>query len=246
MEYTTPEERAKLASACRILYYEQATSLARGHQCLRIGEDKILLPGHLHPFGLALGDVQSEDLVVIDFQGNVLEGKHKEPMGEHYIYSSLFKQRKETTSIIHFHPPYMGALACAGQELIPISRDALQFRNQIALFEKFPLYIGDREHADAAARALGDKKVLIHRGHGAVVVGRSIEDALLTALSLEKAARTQWMVSNFGQPQLLPTEEMQRFPMTGIRNDEALKEGFLYYVERLKRTEAAGGAPVLY
>jgi ribulose-5-phosphate 4-epimerase/fuculose-1-phosphate aldolase len=248
--FKTPLElRKKLATANRILYYEQTTSLGRGHQAYLIDDNKLMLPGHLHPFGRALSDVFPDDLVVIDFDGKVLEGKHKEPMGEFYIYTSIFKSRKDVKSCIHIHPPYLGALVVAGKTILPVTRDSLQFIDQIALYEKFPLYIGTKEQGEDAARALGDKKVLAHRGHGAVIVGSTIEEALMTALSLERAARTQWMASVAGEPQLLPKEELDKYmksPSRGVRNDEQLHENFLYHSKKLEKYEKNGGLPYPY
>lgn len=242
----TLQLKEKLAKANRILYYEQATSGGRGHQAYLVDDNKILMPGHLHPFGLALSDVRPDDLVLIDFEGNVLEGKHKEPMGEFHIYTSIFRMRKEVKSCIHIHAPYMGALVEAGKSILPVTRDSLQFIDQIALYEKFPLYIGSRQHGEDAARALGNKKVLAHRGHGAVVVGETIESALMTALAMERAARTQWLASTFGEPQLLPSGEIEKYVKSRAftaRNDEMLNELFLYYSKRLERFEKLGGLP---
>ncbi len=241
-----PELKDRLARANRILYYERTTSMGRGHQSYLLEEGRMMLPGHLHPYGKALGDVRAEDIVTVDFDGKVLEGKHPEPMGEFYIYSELFRTRKDVRSVIHVHPQYVAALYCAGKSILPVTRDSLQFVGQVAVFEKFPLYIGTREHGAAAALAMGDKKVLVHRGHGVVVAGRSIEDALFTALALERAARTQWMASVAGEPLLLPEEELTKMGRHVNRSDEALQENFLYYAERLKKLEAAGGVPYPY
>ncbi|MDG6905792.1 MAG: class II aldolase/adducin family protein [Nitrososphaerota archaeon] len=238
------ELREKLATANRILYFEQTTSLARGHQAVLIDDNKLMLPGHLHPFGLSIADCKPDDLVVIDFEGNVLEGKHKEAMGEFYIYTSIFRNRKDVKSCIHIHPPYLGALVVAGKTILPVTRDSLQFIDQVALFEKFPLYIGTKEHGEAAAKALGNKKVLAHRGHGAVVVGGSIEEALYTALAMERAARTQWMASVVGEPQLLPKDEVEKYLRSLASrgpNEETLRENFLYNSKKLEKIEKIGG-----
>ncbi|MEM2703732.1 MAG: class II aldolase/adducin family protein [Candidatus Bathyarchaeia archaeon] len=235
------ELKEKLVRACRILYNEGATTEGKGHQSYLLERDKILIPRHLHSDGLGLGDVQVDDILVIDFDGKVLEGKYKEPMGEFYIHTSIFKARSDVKSIVHVHPPYLNALACAGQNILPICKESLFFRDGIAFYERFPLYIGDKEHGEAAAKALGNKKALIHRGHGAIIVGRSIEEALLLSLYLERAAKIQWMASVFGQPKPLPREEMKRCKWYDVLDDKALKEGFLYYSKKLEKHETKAG-----
>jgi len=230
--------KEKLSLACRILYYERATTQGRGHQCYILEGERMLIPGHLHPLGLSLGDMQPEDIVTIDFDGNVLEGKHSEPMGEFYIYPAIFRKRKDVKSIIHIHPPNLGILVSSGQNILPVTRDSLLFRAGLPIFEKFPLYIGSKELAEQAAEKLGDANALIHKGHGAVVVGRSIENALLTALTLERAARIQLEASQTGNLSMLSEEEVSKHHSTHTqRSDEALEEEFNTYVIRLKKWE---------
>ncbi|MFQ6011727.1 MAG: class II aldolase/adducin family protein, partial [Nitrososphaerales archaeon] len=206
--------KLKLSQACRILYYERSTTQGRGHQCYVLEGEKMLIPGHLHPLGLSLGDMQPDDIITIDFDGKVLEGKHDEPMGEFYIYPAIFRRRKDVKSIIHIHPPNLGILVSSGQNILPVTRDSLLFRNGLPIFEKFPLYIGSKELAEQAADKLGDANALIHKGHGAVVVGKSIESTLLTALALERAARIQLGASQTGKLSMLPEEEMSKHHST--------------------------------
>ncbi|MCH8022955.1 MAG: class II aldolase/adducin family protein [Thaumarchaeota archaeon] len=167
-----------------------------------------------------------------------MEGKHSEPMGEFYIYPAIFRRREDVKSIIHIHPPNLGILVSSGQNILPVTRDSLLFRAGLPIFEKFPLYIGSKELAEQAAEKLGDANALIHKGHGAVVVGRSIENALLTALTLERAARIQLEASQTGNLSMLSEEEVSKHHSTHTqRSDEALEEEFNTYVIRLKKWE---------
>lgn len=245
MDERTELLKEKLSSACRILYYERATTQGRGHQSYVLEGERMLLPGHLHPLGLSLGDMQPDDIVMTDFEGKVLEGKHSEPMGEFYIYPAIFRRRKDVKSIIHIHPPNLGILVSSGQNILPVTRDSLLFREGLPIFEKFPLYIGSKELADQAAEKLGDANALIHKGHGAVIVGKSIESTLLTALTLERAARIQLEASKTGNLSMLPEEEVSKHHKSHTqRSDEALEEEFKAYLVRLKKWEQGRILPI--
>jgi L-fuculose-phosphate aldolase len=62
------------------------------------------------PTKLNKGDVQPEDVVFIDLKGQTIEGKRK-PTGETPMYLKFFSERPDIVSVIHCHPPAVGALA---------------------------------------------------------------------------------------------------------------------------------------
>jgi L-fuculose-phosphate aldolase len=197
------EIKEKLARACRIIEMQRATEKGRGHQCfLHPDGDKLLIPGHLHDYGKAIADIQGEDIVTMDFEGKVVEGKHPEPMGEFHAYTAIFRARKDVKSVVHCHPPYTN-----GEEL---------------------------------AEVLADKKAVLHKGHGAFVVGRTVEEALIRTLSLEKAAETQVFASILGTLTPIPVERMTERETDP--DDHIIDDFFGYYSGKLDKVEKAARA----
>jgi ribulose-5-phosphate 4-epimerase/fuculose-1-phosphate aldolase len=91
------ELREKLALACRILGEEGQGAITLGHVSLRVpGEDKVLMK----PFGLGFEEIRPSDLVVLDLEGNKLDGPHP-PHGERFIHTEILKARHEVQSVIH-------------------------------------------------------------------------------------------------------------------------------------------------
>ena len=70
-------------------------------------EDDLLL---ITPTLMNKGDVCPEDVVFIDLTGKVIEGRHR-PTGETPMYLRFFSRRPDIVSVIHAHPPCVGALA---------------------------------------------------------------------------------------------------------------------------------------
>lgn len=70
-------------------------------------EDDLLL---ITPTKLNKGDVQPEDVVFINLKGQTIEGKRK-PTGETPMYLKFFSARADILSVIHCHPPALGAFA---------------------------------------------------------------------------------------------------------------------------------------
>jgi ribulose-5-phosphate 4-epimerase/fuculose-1-phosphate aldolase len=144
----------------------------------------------------------------MDFNGKVVEGKYDESMGEYYFYTAVFRRRKDVHSAVHIHPPFANVLFGAGKNIIPITRDGCLFHKGVSTYDGFPLYVGTPKMGEEVAEALGDRRVVMHRGHGAFLVGRSVEDALVTAITLERAAQTQVLASGLGALTPLRVDEM--------------------------------------
>ncbi len=204
--------KEKLYQACRLLIAEGVTNTGRGHLAARVpGKEAMILPGHVHHLGRGLDHITREDMVVIDFDGNVLEGHHDKSMGEFHMYSAVFRKRPEINACLHAHPFYASVMMATKSELLPVSRDACLFIDGVPYYERFPLYIGTREHGEAMAECLGNRKALFHRGHGVLVVGKSIEEALVTMTFLDNACRIQVAAAAMGPLVLLDKDEARKY-----------------------------------
>ncbi|MEE2838935.1 MAG: class II aldolase/adducin family protein [Acidobacteriota bacterium] len=230
------EIKEKIARACRIIDMEGVTQDGRGHiSYLHPDGDKVLIPGHLHDYGKAIADVQPEDIVTMDFDGNVLEGKHPEPMGEFYVYVEAFRAREDVKSVAHCHPPYANIVAASGNSILPIARDGCVFYDGVPVYEGYPLYVGNRKMGEEVVAALGDKKAILHKGHGAFVVGGSVEETLFRTISLEKAAKTQVYAAILGELSPIPVESMtdrEKHP-----DDHIVDDFFGYYSGKMEKLE---------
>ncbi len=228
------ELKEKLAVACRVIINENLTDRGKGHQCVRVpGKDQIILPGHLHDVGRGLEGVAADDMVIIDFHGKVLEGKYPESMGEYYFYVAAFRRRPDVQSALHIHPFYANLIGIAKQKLLPVSRDGCFFADGVPIHEEFPLYVGEPGLGDRLARKLGKTgKAVLHRAHGAFVVGRSIEECLLNAITLEKAAQFQVWASMMGRLRPFTKHQLKDFNTTYAQHIFA--ESFAYFANKVK------------
>lgn len=68
------------------------------------------------PTAFRKADLRATDLLVIDAQGCVKTGRHK-LFSEWQLHRAVFEARPEMNAVIHAHPPYSTAMACAGQRL---------------------------------------------------------------------------------------------------------------------------------
>jgi ribulose-5-phosphate 4-epimerase/fuculose-1-phosphate aldolase len=107
----------------------------------------------------------------------------------------------------------------------------------IGLYKKVVL-IDRQTFGEEVADLLGPNKAVILKGHGAVVVGNSIEDAIFTARNLETAAMLQWMASCVGNViPLTPQEIIQLNETRKWRNQPLMAEDreWKYYEHLLRK-----------
>lgn len=196
--------KQRVALGVRILAHQGVFPLALGHVSERIpGDDLIcILSGEVHDRGGTLDKIGPAEIVVINFKGELVEGK-LEPPGEKFIHTELYRSRPDIRAVVHAHPPITVALSAAGQEVLPITARSALFAPRVTIFP----YHGQVENPAIGAQvatALGKSYALVLRGHGSVTVGRSLEEACINTLTLEETARQQWIAAAFRTPEPLP------------------------------------------
>lgn len=191
--------KGKIVLGCRVLY-EEGVFDAYGHLSARIPDSGLMVitPRASPAF------VRPNDLVVLDMNGKVVKGRN--PPSEAVIHSSIYNSRKDVMSVAHFHSPMAIALGIVGKTLQPLHGEGRLFSGGVPLFNK-SLRIRTAEDSKQVSTTLGEKRAVLLRGHGAVVVGETVEMACIGSIYLESAARMQWLSSFLGVPRPLTEEE---------------------------------------
>ena len=150
-----------------------------------------------------------DDLVVIDLEGNVVEGT-RYPSSEKSLHTECYKLYDEVQSVIHSHPIFATMFACAR---IPIP----------AVIDEFSIYVGGdvpcAEYAQSgtpelgvnAASCLGKIGTALLASHGMVTVGPSPAKTLHQAGVVERSAQIVWGARSLGGAQELPAEVNKSF-----------------------------------
>ncbi|WP_457755476.1 class II aldolase/adducin family protein [Thermodesulfatator indicus] len=152
-----------------------------GNLSVRV-KDKV----YITPSGVFKKELSPQDIVVLDLEGNVLEGRN--PSSEYRMHLALYEAREDITAIIHAHPPYTLALDLTGEDF---SRDYLAEMPMILRkISRVPYREpGTEELAQEVAKAAKETNVLVLERHGAVTLGKSLSQALNLMLVLEKVCK---------------------------------------------------------
>ena len=165
-----------------------------GHISVRSVEraDRFLLGRDLAPLLQTAGD-----LIEYDLDGKAVSATAPVGVSERFIHAAIYKARPDVMSVVHAHTPSVLAFAVSNIPLRPIYHMATFMGTGVPVFEirKVPgasgMLVSTNELGTALAQTLGDRTVALLRGHGFVVVGPSIPEAVSRSIFLDVNARVQ-------------------------------------------------------
>lgn len=197
--------KQEILDALFVLLNEGMFEKAFGHISARIpGTDLICMMGHIHDTERTLFDITTDELIVIDADGNVVDGL-LEPPGEFPIHTEVLRARPDVNCVVHCHPHWPVALSITRQDLIPVTYRAGIFFPRVPRFPD-PRQIEQPEHGQAVAATLGSGRAVMLTGHGVVCVGENVQQAAVVTIDLADAARFQMEAMASGQAHALADE----------------------------------------
>lgn len=222
----------QIAWACRILAMGGHGDFTLGHVSARAGE-RVLMKRN----GIGLEEVTPEDVLTIDGEARKLAGEGRVHL-EAVLHTEVYKVRPDVGAVIHTHPPYTTALAATGATLELLNHDAVLFKDGLAAFDETAELITEAIQGAAVARALGDKRAVLMRGHGVLVTGKTVPWAVYTALTLERVVEIQAIARLLGELRPMSAEMAERVYPDKYR-DEYLDTYWEYLIRRVKRAGLA-------
>jgi ribulose-5-phosphate 4-epimerase/fuculose-1-phosphate aldolase len=136
-------------------------------------------------------------------------------------------------AVVHTHAPALAAFASLDRELKPVSHDAVPFTHpQLPRFVGTGALIATPELGRALATSLADAHAILIPHHGAVTAGPDVETAVMYAVLLERACRTQLLAEAAGGPVTWSGEAETVFKRDQVWNRDQLHTGWDYLVRR--------------
>ena len=154
--------------------------------------DKILITST----GSANGYLSEDELVLIDFDGNLVEDS-KKPSSEKMLHVEFYKQRSDVNYIIHVHSPYLSSFACCHIPLDePVMAENVFYFGQIPLAEYgLP---SSTELVEKTAKYFKDYDAVLMANHGFIVGDKTIKDAFLKLELAESYAQVVFNTKMLG------------------------------------------------
>lgn len=225
---------AELKIAAKILEWEIGDIW--GHVGVRLpGQDGVAVQMFRRPEEKGKADW----LVRFDYSLKKLSGVGSIPR-ESTIYTEIFKARPDVNAIVHSHAPMCIALSLAEKPVACVHMQSFNFGEGVPIYPR-PIFILDEAEGADLARALDKASGIMIKGHGIVTVGKSIDEASMQALRMERAAKIQAIAHLLGFPG--PTEAFLH-ELAGSRKKLFTKQPrpetsaeWRYYADKIKKGE---------
>jgi L-fuculose-phosphate aldolase len=154
----------------------------------------------LSPSSMHYRDIKPEDVVVLDLDGNVVEGTRR-PSTELGMHLIVYRNRPDVNGVVHTHSIYATAVACMGWDLEPVHY-MVAMAGPVVKCSRYATY-GTQELAEYALEALGSCGACLLGNHGLLAAAPTVAHAFSTAEHLEYVARLTCITRGLGQPNIL-------------------------------------------
>ena len=225
--------RQKVALTCRILAEEGHESALAGQISSRA--DK---PGTywMLRFGLGFDEASASNVQLVDDDLKVLEGEGMaNPANRFHLW--IYRNRPEINCIVHTHPPYCSALSIIGEPLEPAHMDTSMFYDDCAWLPEWPgVPIGDEE-GEIISNAIGNKRAILLAHHGQLCACKTMEEACVLAIFIERAARMQLLARSAGTIKKIKPELAKEAHDYRLK-PKAIGATFHYFARRVLRKDA--------
>jgi L-ribulose-5-phosphate 4-epimerase len=162
----------------------------------------------IKPSGILYEDLTPENMVVVDLNGNVVEGDHK-PSSDTLAHVYVYRHRSDVNGVVHTHSTFATAWAAVGKPIPPMLTaicDEFGGPIPVGAYAK----IGGDDIGQEIIRSIGSSLAILLKNHGVFTIGKTPEAAVKAAVMVEDVARTVYYALQLGQPEEIPADEVAR------------------------------------
>jgi HCOMODA/2-hydroxy-3-carboxy-muconic semialdehyde decarboxylase len=164
-------------------------------------------PNHfLMSRSLAPALVTADDIMEFDLDGNPVDARGRQVFLERFIHGEIYKARPDVMAVVHTHSPGVIPFSVSQVKLQPMFHNAAFLAAGVPVwdirgeFGETDMLVRDPARGKSLAQMLGDKPVVLMRGHGDVTVGPSARVAVFRAYYTDVDARLQSQAVALGGP----------------------------------------------
>jgi ribulose-5-phosphate 4-epimerase/fuculose-1-phosphate aldolase len=209
---TADEERLhrkqRLAAAFRLFGHFGFDEGVAGHITAR--DPERLDHFWVNPLGMNFKQIRVKDLLLVNHEGEVVEGNWPLNRAAFVIHSQVHAARPDVTAAAHAHSIYGKAWSSLRKPLDPLTQDACAFYGDHALFDDYTGVVLDLDEGKRLAHALGDNKAVILSNHGNLTVGETVDEAAWWFITMERTCQAQLLAESAGPPVTIDAEQAEK------------------------------------
>lgn len=172
-----------VVSSGKRLLSEGLVSGTWGNVSIRI-DDQLMA---ITPSGREYETLQPEDIVIVNYLTGKYEGSIK-PSSERELHCEIYRKRNNINAVIHTHQSNASTVAAARREVPPILDDMAQIIGPSVRVAAYALP-STKSIVRKTVKALSGRMAALMANHGAVCIGRDINEAFIVCQVLEKACK---------------------------------------------------------
>lgn len=197
------ELKKQICEVGRTLYSRGLIGGCEGNISCRLEPGQLLCT----PSGLCKGEMTPDQIVTIDLEGRLLEGKGR-PSSEIRIHLLSYRERPDCEAVVHAHPPTATGMTLAGKSIPDdVMPEAGFILGPVALCA-FGMP-GTDELPATILPFIHNHKTFLLSHHGALALGTSLTDACHRMESLEQVAKALLTAHLFGGAKSLPESALE-------------------------------------
>lgn len=196
------EQRLQVARTALALLQTGLVVNTSGNVSMRVDDHVVITPS-----GCDYEQLGAEDILVLDLDGNPLDGDLL-PSSETPLHLSVYASDAGIRSIVHTHSVYATVVSTLVRELPAVHYQIADLGGPVpvAPYATF----GTDELAASVTTALRGRSAALMQNHGAVTVADTVKQALARSVTLEWLSRVYLIASQSGSPSLIDDEELTR------------------------------------
>lgn len=142
--------------------------------------------------------MEENDIVVMDLDGNVLEGQLK-PSSEWKMHAEIYRAVERVNAVVHTHSPFATSFAVLHKEVPVILIEMIPFLKGSLEISPYAEQ-GTAQVGINAVPVLERKNACLMANHGVVAVGENLDKAYLASVYAEDTAKIYHMALTVGTP----------------------------------------------
>ncbi|MFW9810757.1 MAG: class II aldolase/adducin family protein, partial [Candidatus Thorarchaeota archaeon] len=174
------QEKKELLEICLEMIKHDLVIGSSGNASLRVGDHVVISPSSVH-----YTDMTVDDIVVIDMDGNEVEGT-RNPSVEKPMHLEIYKTRNDALAVVHTHSLYASALAVLHEPLPPILDEIVPKLGAGVRVSEYAMP-GTKQLGKNVVEAMNERSAALIANHGAVCCSKTLKDALFLSILFERA-----------------------------------------------------------
>ena len=159
--------------------------------------------------------VTRDDLMEFSLDDRPVDPRGRSMYAERAIHGGIYRARPEVNAVVHNHSTALIPFGVTGMPLRAIFHMGAVIGSEVPIWDSRPefgdtnLLVTDHEKGMSLAKALGPRRAALMRGHGCVVTGESVREAVFVAVYMQANAELVMRSRSLGEVNYLSDGEIR-------------------------------------